>query len=75
MSVLPEYQGRGIARRLLERGLEGADQAEQDVYLEGTVAGVPLYRRCGFEDLRDMGVLNGAYQMKAMIRHPNKASS
>lgn len=74
MAVHPDYQGQGIARRLLERALQGADQAGQDVYLEGTEAGERLYRRCGFEDIRDIAVFDGAYRLKVMIRRPKCVS-
>ena len=75
MAVLPDYQGKGIARKLLERGVQGADEAGQDVYLEGTAAGQRLYRRCGFEDLKDISLLNGAHPMKAMLRRPRDTSA
>ena len=75
MVVHPDYQGRGIARKLLERGLQGADEAGQDVYLEGTAVGQNLYRRCGFEDIRDIDIMNGNYRMKVMIRRPKPASA
>ena len=70
MLVRPDYQGRGIATRLLNHAMQGADRAGQDVYLEGTVAGQPLYLRCGFEPLEDISMMNGAYVIKSMIRHP-----
>jgi hypothetical protein len=50
--------------------MKGADREGQDVYLEGTAAGQPLYLRCGFEPLEDISMMNGAYVIKTMIRHP-----
>lgn len=70
MLVHPDYQGRGIAKRLLNHAMAGADRDGQDVYLEGTAAGQPLYLRCGFEPLEDISIMNGACVIKAMIRHP-----
>ena len=75
MVVHPDYQGQGIAGRLLERGLEEADQAQQDVYLEGTAAGRRLYLRHGFEDLEDIDLETVDYKIVAMIRHPRKSSA
>jgi GNAT superfamily N-acetyltransferase len=70
MLVHPDYQGRGIAKRLLNHAMRGADRAGQDVYLEGTKVGQPLYLRCGFEPLQDISILDNTYVIKAMIRHP-----
>lgn len=71
--VDPDFQGQGIAKRLLNHAMKGADEAGEDVYLEGTAAGQPLYLRCGFEPLKDISAMGGAYTMKAMIRHPQSA--
>lgn len=75
MVVHPDYQGQGIAGRLLQRGLEEADRAQQDVYLEGTAAGRRLYLRHGFEDLEDIDLETVDYKIVAMIRHPRSIST
>lgn len=75
MVVHPDYQGRGIAGRLLERGLEEVDRAQQDIYLEGTAAGRRLYLRHGFEDLEDIDMELVDYKIVAMMRHPIKTAS
>lgn len=72
MFVDPAFQGRGIAKKLLSHALKAADEVGQDVYLEGTAAGQPLYLRCGFEPLRDISMMEGQFVAKAMIRHPQK---
>lgn len=69
MVVHPDYQGQHIATKLLQRGLEEADKAGQDVYLEGTAAAKRLYYRCGFEDLEDIDLESVDYRLTAMIRH------
>ena len=71
MAVDPTYQGQGIAPSLLQRGLDEADKAGQDVYLEGTISGQLLYRRCGFTDLGEMSLSTIDYKMMAMIRRPH----
>ncbi|KAL4866235.1 hypothetical protein BDV12DRAFT_138390 [Aspergillus spectabilis] len=50
--VHPEYQRRGIARELLQWGLEEAEKLGLEVYLEATPAGRPFYSRCGFETVK-----------------------
>ena len=70
MLVDPDHQGRGIATRLLNEAMRGADEAGEDVYLEGTAAGQALYLRCGFQPLQDISFLDGTCIVKAMLRHP-----
>ena len=70
MLVHPDFQGRGIAKRLLNHAMRGPDEARQDVYLEGTAAAQRLYLSCGFEPLADITLLDGRCVVKAMIRHP-----
>ncbi|KAL4886071.1 acyl-CoA N-acyltransferase [Aspergillus karnatakaensis] len=52
LSVHPEYQRRGIAKALLQWGLEEADRLGLDVYLEATEDGKPFYALFGFETVR-----------------------
>lgn len=75
MVVHPDYQGQGIAGRLLSRGLEEVDRAGQDIYLEGTAAGRRLYLRHGFEDLEDIDMESVDYKIVAMMRHPQKSAA
>lgn len=62
MVVHPDYQRRGIAKRLLLAVCAHADKAGQDVYLEASPAGKKLYLSNGFEEKRadDLGKLVGA---------------
>jgi GNAT superfamily N-acetyltransferase len=49
--VLPEFRGRGIARRLMEHALRFAEEnAVRCLALDATDMGWPLYRDLGFED-------------------------
>jgi ribosomal protein S18 acetylase RimI-like enzyme len=70
MAVDPEFQGHGIASRLLQKLCELADQAGQDVYLEGTTAALRLYKKAGFEVLEEVEMLEGVYRLALMLRKP-----
>jgi GNAT superfamily N-acetyltransferase len=49
--VLPDFRGRGIARRLMEHALRFAQEsAVRCLALDATDMGWPLYRDLGFED-------------------------
>ncbi|KAL5338211.1 acyl-CoA N-acyltransferase [Aspergillus crustosus] len=47
--VHPDYQRRGIARALMQWGIEEADRLGLEIYLDATAAGRPFYTTCGFE--------------------------
>jgi ribosomal protein S18 acetylase RimI-like enzyme len=73
MLVHPDYQGRGIGKRILQRGLEESDKAGRAVFLESTLAGTRLYESCGFEVVETLNVQlpNGTqHPMGLMIRQP-----
>ncbi len=72
MVVDPDYQGRGIATRLLQRGLEETDKAGQAVLLAGTAAGAKLYDQAGFEIVEELMLLDGRYKLQVRIRQPKK---
>jgi ribosomal protein S18 acetylase RimI-like enzyme len=72
MAVHPEYQRRGIGRRLLAEACKLANKAGQDLYLESTPAGTKLYLNAGFERIGEIELLNGQYELACMMR---KASS
>jgi ribosomal protein S18 acetylase RimI-like enzyme len=67
MTVRPDHQGQGIAKRLLVKGLELVDEAGEDVYLESTSSGKGLYQRVGFELLEEF-VVKDAFPMTVMLR-------
>jgi len=78
MAVDPDYQGHGIAKRLLQKICEFADEAGQDIYLESTTAGLSLYKKAGFEVLGELSMLawlDGEYTLSAMLRKPKSSAA
>ena len=60
LGVLPERQGRGLGRALLEAGLERAAAEGRPAYLVASSAGSRrLYERCGFRVLREVRLPRG----------------
>ncbi|KAL1645072.1 hypothetical protein SLS61_008505 [Didymella pomorum] len=60
----PEWQGRGVGRRLLDWGIERADKEDTVMYLETSAKGKNVYEHVGF-------VVQG--EGKVMIRRGRKA--
>ena len=73
MLIHPDYQGEGVGKRLVRRGLEEVDKLGHDALLEGTTAGLPLYRSCGFEVLEEILLLDGRYPLGVMMRRGKQA--
>src|SRR5690349_11829839 len=57
MFVSPQWTRRGLGRRILDE-CERAAAAEhfRELYLVATLAGLPLYRACGFRELEELEV-------------------
>ncbi|KAJ5561976.1 hypothetical protein N7535_003561 [Penicillium sp. DV-2018c] len=53
VAVHPDYQGKGVGARLMQWGVDVAEQLSLPIYLESTVEGVPLYRKLGFQTLSE----------------------
>lgn len=51
LTVLPEYERKGIGSKLLRKGCEEAQEDDVPVYLGATPAGKPLYEWNGFQVL------------------------
>jgi len=70
IGVDPACQGRGIGAALLRHTLARIDEQHLHAYLESSnPANVPLYRRHGFEVVREIRV-EGAPPVIPMIRPP-----
>jgi GNAT superfamily N-acetyltransferase len=77
MTVLPEYQGRGIGKRLVTVVTDQADLEGMPCYLEASkdVPNIPIYERMGFRfvtklDCDDCGDKCTLY---CMVRDPRPA--
>ncbi|KAL4999480.1 acyl-CoA N-acyltransferase [Aspergillus recurvatus] len=55
--VHPDYQGKGIAKRLLAWGIAEAERLGVDVYLEATEEGRPVYARMAFQVLKEVKIV------------------
>ncbi|WP_340646214.1 GNAT family N-acetyltransferase [Phenylobacterium sp.] len=71
LGVRPEAQGLGLGSRMLKAGLAKVDAASLPAYLESSnEANVPLYRRYGFEVMREFRARPDAPPAWAMWREP-----
>ncbi|WP_462418845.1 GNAT family N-acetyltransferase [Kytococcus sp. Marseille-QA3725] len=69
VGVDPEHQGRGLARAVLEPGLERASREGLPAFLEtSSSANVDLYRRFGFEVTATYELPGGGPETYAMLR-------
>jgi len=69
LGVRPEVQGLGVGSRLLAAGLAKVDAEGRHAFLESSnIANVPLYRRYGFEVIREYNPGPGAPPIWAMWR-------
>ncbi|KAK3623755.1 hypothetical protein LTR56_021408 [Elasticomyces elasticus] len=71
LGVDSAYKGRGIARQLMQFGIESADKDGLPIYLEATPDGLPMYQaRFGFQPVSDFEISDGQYKVVLMIRPP-----
>lgn len=75
VTVLPEAQGQGVGRKLMEEVLGMADEEGVGCYLESSrkVPNVPIYEKFGFELAREMECKDGdgekdAIKLYCMLR-------
>lgn len=50
----PEHRRRGAASLLMKWGIDKADEAGVEMYIESSVAGKPLYEKFGLRELKVM---------------------
>ncbi|SPO01217.1 uncharacterized protein DNG_03964 [Cephalotrichum gorgonifer] len=71
VAVHPDYQGKGVGKKLVQWGLGMSEELKLPIYLESTVEGVPLYERTGFQKLKEGITLTPAVtHMKEDIEAP-----
>ncbi|EED21250.1 conserved hypothetical protein [Talaromyces stipitatus ATCC 10500] len=76
LAVHPDYQRKGIGRRLVQWGLDEADRLGRISYLEATMEGIRLYEQSGFEKVKDISMDltpfggKGKLPFRLMIRQP-----
>lgn len=73
----PKYQNQGAASKLLEWGLERADDKRLAAYVEGAPAGLRLYEKFGFKEVARLQLdmspwKEGNYFNLCMIRQPTE---
>ena len=54
LAVHPDHQGKGLGGRLLQLGLEEADKARAQTYIEASPAGLPVYLKYGWKAVDEM---------------------
>ncbi|KMK56602.1 GNAT family acetyltransferase [Aspergillus fumigatus Z5] len=62
LGTRPEYAGHGLASKLLQWGLERADEVGLETYLSASPAGRPLYEKFGFRVVEEREVVAGYVQ-------------
>jgi len=71
IGVEPEFQGRGVAGSLLRSRLDRCDRSGESAYLEASnPAGIPIYRRFGFQPTAIPKLPDGAPAITPMWRSP-----
>lgn len=53
VAVHPDYQGKGVGKKLVQWGVDVSEELGVPIYLESTREGVPLYERMGFQKLKE----------------------
>ena len=70
LAIDPDYQGRGLARKMVDMGLAWADADGVPAYLEATPEGAKIYPKFGFKKVGEYGFFDGAHVCEFHIRQP-----
>ena len=73
LAVHPNHQRRGLANRLLQWGIEKADEDEKNIWLSATESGYSSYKKVGFTTRHEWetdGGEAGKWREFAMARPP-----
>jgi ribosomal protein S18 acetylase RimI-like enzyme len=69
MGVLPDRQGKGVGRKLMEKALEIVDAKNMPCFLETqSKNNVPIYQRFGFEIVSEKEFQHGELNNWGMLR-------
>ncbi|PPJ60523.1 hypothetical protein CBER1_03194 [Cercospora berteroae] len=73
LAVHPDHWGKGIAGKLLQYSLqELIDRDGQEAILESTPMAKKTYSRWGFQEIKELPMMNGAYISTVMVRPAQK---
>jgi len=77
LAVDPEFKGKGIASKLVQWGVDKAEEAGLPAYLESSPAAVGVYRRVGFKELRKLRVIKSdeSHFLTIMLRTPGSTET
>ena len=67
MAVLPTHQRRGIASRLLQWGVDVADEGKMVGYLNARPMGRPLYEKAGWKAITELDMSLQGLEVEAMV--------
>ncbi|KAF2104179.1 hypothetical protein NA57DRAFT_51026 [Rhizodiscina lignyota] len=72
LAVDPSYTGQGIASRLVEWGVDKAAEEGLSAYTESTPAGVGVYRKLGFTEVKKIRPLeeDGDHALTVFVKRP-----
>jgi ribosomal protein S18 acetylase RimI-like enzyme len=75
LGTLPEYQGKGFAKKLVQIAIDLQDRDQRMYYATVRPAAWKLYENLGFEDFADLEIDLAPWggrvdKTKLMIRHP-----
>ena len=65
----PDFQGRGVGRRLCQEGLRIADGEKLPAWLEASALGRKLYKKLGFEDVQELSIDLSKYGGEGIDHH------
>ena len=66
----PDYQGKGVGKKLVQWGLDVSESLRLPIYLESTTEGIPLYERTGFQRLEGIDLPPAVTKLGADIEAP-----